>query len=100
MRPTFCVRLIRLASSCVAFARFVICSSEENCAIWAMLSLSSLGFIGSWFFIWATISFRKSSLPRAWSAFLVDDAVLAAVVVVPVVGSIAMVCFLARGQAR
>src|SRR3954463_9245573 len=89
-------------SSCVALARFVICSSEENCAIWAMLSLSSAGFIGSWFFIWATISFRKSSLPRAWSAFLVDDAVpaVAAAVVVAVVGSIAMGRFLARGQAR
>src|SRR3954451_22798067 len=98
--PMFCVRLILLASSCVAVARFVICSSDENCAIWAMLSLSSDGFIGSWFFIWATISFRKSSLPRTWSAFLVDDAVVAAVVVVPVVGSIAMVRFLARGQAR
>src|SRR4051794_27592253 len=100
MRPTFCVRLIRLASSCVAFARFVICSSEENCAIWAMLSLSSLGFIGSWFFIWATISFRKSSLPRAWSAFLVDDAVLAvaAAVVVAGGGAVGMCRFRGWGE--
>src|ERR1700755_1740488 len=80
--------LIRLARSCVAVARFVICSSDENWAIWAMLSLSSAGFIGSWFFIWATISFRKSSLPRTLSAaFLVEDAVVAGVVVM---GSMAM----------
>src|SRR3954449_4199821 len=100
--PMFCVRLILLASSCVAVARFVICSSDENCAIWAMLSLSSAGFIGSWFFIWATISFRKSSLPRTGSAFLVDDVAAVAVVavVVPVMGSVAMVRFLACGQAR
>src|SRR3954468_18596062 len=104
MRPTFCVRLMRLASSCVAFARFVICSSDENCAIWAMLSLSSLGFIGSWFFIWATISFRKSSLPRTFLSALAllaaaAAASVAAVVVVVVVGSMAMVLG-SVGQAR
>src|SRR4051794_41766564 len=54
----------RLARSCIVCVRFVICSSDENCAIWAMFSLSSDGFIGSWFFIWAIISLRKSSLPR------------------------------------
>src|ERR671927_71770 len=93
---------MRLARSCVAVARFVICSSDENCAIWAMLSLSSAGFIGSWFFIWATISFRKSSLPRIWLAAVLDDVpvVAAVAVVVPVMGVVAMVRFLAGGQAR
>src|SRR3954463_8795582 len=92
MRPTFCVRLMRSARSCVAFARLVICSSDENCAIWAMLSLSSAGFIGSWFFIWATISFRKSSLPRIWFEAAVADVVasVAVVTVVLVVGWMAM----------
>src|SRR4051794_41721134 len=93
MRPSVWVICMLSASFWVAVARFVICSSDENCAIWAMLSLSSDGFIGSWFFIWATISFRKSSLPRMFlsaAAFWADDvAVVAAVVVV--VGSMAMV---------
>src|SRR3954466_6021003 len=93
MRPSIWVVVTRSASSCVAEARFVICSSDENCAIWAMLSLSSEGFIGSWFFICATMSFRKSSLPRMLSvAFLVvaDVAAVADVVVVAVGGPIAM----------
>src|SRR3954454_23700219 len=93
MRPSIWLVVTRSASCCVALARFVICSSDENCAIWAMLSLSSEGFIGSWFFICATMSFRKSSLPRMLSvAFLLvaDVAVVADVVVVAVVGSIAM----------
>src|SRR3954451_11438332 len=102
MRPSVWVVCMLSASCCVAVARFVICSSDENCAIWAMLSLSSAGLIGSWFFIWATISFRKSSLPRARSAFLVGDVAVVAVVaaVVPVTGLVAMVLFLACGQAR
>src|SRR3954447_20289041 len=94
MRPSIWGVGRRAGSSCGAEARFVICSSDENCAIWAMLSLSSAGFIGSWFFICATISFRKSSLPRMLSvAFLVvaGVAVVADVVVVAVVGSIAMI---------
>src|SRR4051812_22650445 len=93
MRPSVWVVCMLSASFCVAVARFVICSSDENCAIWAMLSLSSEGFIGSWFFICATISFRKSSLPRMLSvAFLVvADVSAVADVVVAVVGSIAMV---------
>src|SRR3954451_15529015 len=100
----FCVRLILLARSCVAVARFVICSSDENCAIWAMLSLSSAGFIGSWFFIWATMSFRKSSLPRIWlplaSVFFVLVVPVVAVVAAPVRGSMAMVRLRVGGQAR
>src|SRR4051795_12072160 len=99
----FCVRLILLARSCVAVARFVICSSDENCAIWAMLSLSSAGFIGSWFFIWATISFRKSSLPRTLlsaAGLVVDVPVRADAVVVVVVGWIAMVRAPCGVQAR
>src|SRR5215218_1855014 len=95
MRPSVWVICMLSASFCVAVARFVICSSDENCAIWAMLSLSSEGFIGSWFFIWATISFRKSSLPRTFLsalALLAAAAVSAAVVpVVLVVGSMVMV---------
>src|SRR3954470_10309814 len=94
MRPSVWVICMLSASFWVAVARLVICSSDENCAIWAMLSLSSEGFIGSWFFICATMSFRKSSLPRTLgSLFLAvaDVAVAAAVVVVVVVGSIAMV---------
>src|SRR4051794_5525411 len=58
-----------------------------------MLSLSSAGLIGSWFFICATISFRKSSLPRTLGSLVlavVAVAVVADVVVVAVVGSIAM----------
>src|SRR3954462_3275854 len=93
MRPSVWVVCMLSASFCVAVARFVICSSDENCAIWAMLSLSSEGFIGSWFFICATMSFRKSSLPRTLSvAFLVvaDVAVGAEAGVGAVVGSIAM----------
>src|SRR3954468_12946107 len=48
---------------CIDCARFVICSSDENCAIWPMKSFSSMGFIGSWCCSWVTSSFRKSSLP-------------------------------------
>src|SRR3954469_14210980 len=101
--PTVWETVRRSASCWVAVARFVICSSDENCAIWAMLSLSSAGFIGSWFFIWATMSFRKSSLPRTWlppaSVFFVLVVVVVAVVAA-VVGSMAMVRAPGRGQAR
>src|SRR3954465_8195124 len=102
MRPSVCVICMLSASFCVAVARFVICSSDENCAIWAMLSLSSDGFIGSWFFIWATISFRKSSLPRTFlSALALPAAAVAAaasVLVVLVVGSMAMVLGSVSGE--
>src|SRR3954451_824460 len=93
MSPSVCVICMLSASFCVAVARFVICSSDENCAIWAMLSLSSEGFIGSWFFIWATISFRKSSLPRTFlsALALLAAAAAASVLVVLVVGAMAMV---------
>src|SRR3954447_23633499 len=94
MRPSIWGVGRRAGSSCGAEARFVICSSDEKCAIWAMLSLSSEGFIGSWFFICATISFRKSSLPRTFLsalALLAAAAASVAVVVVAVVGSMAMV---------
>src|SRR3954449_68474 len=92
MRPSVWVVCMLSASFCVAVARFVICSSDENCAIWAMLSLSSEGFIGSWFFICATISFRKSSLPRTFlSALALLAASVAVVLVLLVVGSMAMV---------
>src|SRR4051812_49837941 len=90
MRPSVWVVCMLSASFCVAVARLVICSSDENCAIWAMLSLSSEGFIGSWFFICATMSFRKSSLPRTLgSLFLAvaDVAVAAAGVGVAVGGA-------------
>src|SRR3954466_3723098 len=102
MRPTFWVMLRRFASCCVAVARFVICSSDENCAIWAMLSLSSAGFIGSWFFIWATISFRKSSLPRIWFAAAAAGLVafVAVVAVVLLLDWIAMGRAPGGGQAR
>src|SRR3954469_14470016 len=102
MRPSVWVICMLSASFWVAVARFVICSSDENCAIWAMLSLSSDGFIGSWFFIWATISFRKSSLPRTFLsalALLAAAAASVAVVVEAVVGSMAMVLG-SVGQAR
>src|SRR3954453_22795292 len=55
-------RLVAICS--LALAMLVVCSRVENCAIWAMNSLLSVGFIGSWFCIWATNSLRKSSLPR------------------------------------
>src|SRR4051812_5716215 len=91
----------RLARSCIVCVRFVICSSDENCAIWAMFSLSSDGFIGSWFFIWAIISLRKSSLPRSFFssfALLAADWVGSSGVVVVVVGSMAMVGLRGLGE--
>src|SRR5437660_9391653 len=45
-------------------------SRALNCAIWAIICVSSIGFIGSWFCICAMSSFRKSVLPSwlAWFA--------------------------------
>src|SRR6476469_7399969 len=63
MRLTACDIWLEKACCCVAATRFVICSSDENCAIWPMKSLSSIGFIGSWCCSCVTSSFRKSSLP-------------------------------------
>src|SRR5439155_9445124 len=48
-------------------------SSALNWAIWAIICVSSIGFIGSWFWSWAMSSFRKSCLP--------SDLVLSVVVV-------------------
>src|SRR5918996_5629845 len=56
MRPIVALRSL-------ATARLVTCSSVENDAIWAMNSLSFMGFIGSWCWSWATKSLRNWSLP-------------------------------------
>src|SRR6478672_8869270 len=70
MRLTACDIWLEKACCCVAATRFVICSSDENCAIWPMKSLSSMGFIGSWCWSWVTRSFRKSSFPRMAFGFV------------------------------
>ena len=41
----------------------VMPASEENCAICATICVLSTGSNGSWFFICAVISFRKSACP-------------------------------------
>src|SRR3954471_23591973 len=63
MRPIAPVDDRLLAIVWFAAAMLVICSSVENDAIWPIMSLSCIGFIGSWCWSWATMSFRKSSLP-------------------------------------
>ena len=39
---------------------WVVCCNVVNCAIWAAISVSDCGFMGSWYWIWATSSLRKS----------------------------------------
>src|SRR3954451_10196375 len=41
-------------------------STIWNCAVWAIIAVVSAGLLGSWYFSWATSSFRKVSLPMAW----------------------------------
>src|SRR3954470_336304 len=40
-------------------------STIWNCAVWAIIAVVSAGLLGSWYFSWATSSFRKVSLPMA-----------------------------------
>ena len=42
----------------------LIPDSEENWAICATIWVLSAGAVGSWFFSWVVISFRKSAMPR------------------------------------
>jgi hypothetical protein len=53
-----------------------------NCADWARNSPESVGFIGSWYFIWATSSWRNMSLSA--DLLVVVVAPWAAVPVAPV----------------
>src|SRR3954454_8936728 len=47
----------------LAVLRLVSCSTDEIADICWTMALLSMGLIGSWCCIWATNSFRKSSLP-------------------------------------
>src|SRR2546429_9087635 len=46
-------------------------STMENWAVWAMNCVPSVGDMGFWYFIWATSSLRKVSLPISWGADVV-----------------------------
>src|SRR6478735_6164577 len=52
------------------WAMFVVCSSDENCAIWPMKSWLFMGFDGSWFWSWTARSFRNESLPSTPLGFV------------------------------
>ena len=59
-----CVADCAVASVPMLLLTCCICSRLLNCANWAMNSLSSMGFKGSWLLICARSNFMKSSLPR------------------------------------
>src|SRR5712691_1900294 len=52
-----------LLVACIVACNDWVASSALNCAIWAIICVSSIGFIGSWFCSCAMSSFRKSCLP-------------------------------------
>src|SRR5947207_1594500 len=57
----------------------VRCSSWVNVAVWAISWLESIGLLGSWYFIWATSSFRNAF----WSRLCIGLAELVEVLGVP-----------------
>ena len=61
----------------------VMPASEENCAICATICVLSTGSNGSWFFICAVISFRKSAWPSELDLAVAVFAALVAVEPMP-----------------
>src|SRR3954452_11146975 len=61
-----------------------------NIAVWFMKSLALAGLSGSWYFIWATSSFRKVSLPN-WSGRSTElEAVVAVAAGEPLMAGVVM----------
>src|SRR4051794_6650357 len=58
--------------ACCSLSIWEFCSASRfsfstiwNCAVWAIIAVVSAGLLGSWYFSWATSSFRNVSLPMA-----------------------------------
>src|SRR3954452_11456306 len=83
MRLTAWLTEAAFAASVLFLARFVSCSTVENCAIWAVHCELSLGCIGCWCCSCATSSLRNVSLSSAVAGFLAAALEVDEVLVVP-----------------